>query len=1097
MKKIYLLMALFAAATVGTKAQTLLDEGFDNGTTDEYSSNIATGWTTVDSYKGNTTQYRWHNYYAEKGTSLTGTHCAACDAPTYEADPKGGLGPRKEVLLTPELNLDNTYQLSFSFEAAAAYVFEYKDYTFDVDIVDVAKGDTTMIWSCTNEDQVRNSGIPVYPWKAWTPYTVTLDLSAYQGKKIKVAFVYRMLQKTANVLYLDDVKVKQHAAETGPIAQLSSKLYNFGTLYIGQKQYSEKFSLKNVGLAGLKVTDVVLPEGVTTTIDKDKVNLAKNEAYDFQVAYKASLTSTDDGKIIIKTTGGDVEIEVLAKKTPVPDGYTYETFEETSFPPAGWTNSNWRRTDYAIEGDHSASATGWYVNQVLTSPRLDLSKGAQNLIFTYFNQFDSEEGDTYPDQDITVSLSTDGGTTWSDLWTTDYTKTGILETKTISLDGKGSDNCFVRWSYPAISTDDSSASEYSTFYLDNVLLPNLYGRDGVPGLSDLVTPKDSAVNIYNKNIELGWSVAQFADGYKLYVGTTDAANELVNGVDMKDATTYTLPSADYATMYKWKVVPYNAQGDAQNVKTWHFTTIADHSVSTFPWTEDFEGSDFVPLGWYSTKMGYSKWESNNYSPFDGKACASAYGHATGDSTMLVTPEIKLPAADKLRISFWWGNDVPVSLLKDDTTIHKNTTTKLDGIDAGFFEIFVDGKWKQLTFISDPNKDNRYWVRESFDLSPYAGKTVQFRWKYACYNFNQAGGLGLDDVKIGSNSETAAAFNVVEWNAGKVNYNDKFTSPSFAIQNLGADKFTVSKVEFSTPNFESTLKAGDEIEANNTKLFTVTFKALATNAAVTDNMKVTLNDGNTISLPVKGTALAQDTRYFGFETDAPGSVPAGFTVIDGDKGATPSFVYMNWPHMGEAFAFLVQNNNQGWNNVFNCPVGNQALVSVCPSSVAANDWIISEAIYPTASTTFSFDARNWESVNSVLPGTLPVITCMVSTTNNTDQAAFTQVGDKINLPLYDNKAWNHYSFDLSKYAGQKVYVALNYTVSGGLVAFYDNFQFDKLGSEADGISNINANADNADMTVYSVSGAVVAKGANAASRLAKGIYIINNKKVVIK
>lgn len=118
MKRFYLALAMLAALPAAASAQTILNEGFETTSTDQYSPNFPDGWSTVDSYTGNNDRYRWNVYYYEKGT-MTGTHCASVDGPMFTGGEDGGEGPREEILLTPELNLDNTYQLSFDWMAAS------------------------------------------------------------------------------------------------------------------------------------------------------------------------------------------------------------------------------------------------------------------------------------------------------------------------------------------------------------------------------------------------------------------------------------------------------------------------------------------------------------------------------------------------------------------------------------------------------------------------------------------------------------------------------------------------------------------------------------------------------------------------------------------------------------------------------------------------------------------------------------------------------------------------------------------------------------------------------------------------------------------
>ena len=261
MNKIYtLMMALLVSWTLTASAQTLIDEGFENVPGTQTTATLPNGWEMVKQYPGANLNYQWAVHYSSSGTTMSGHKYAACDAPTY-SDPNNmdALGPRTEILLTPAVLLDNTYQLAFDWEAAAYGVLEQKQYTLKVGVVDVAASDTTVIFDITNEEQVRASGVPADPygqylWANWAVQTSKIDLSPWQGKTIKVAFIYDLLKPTGNIVYLDNVSIKQHVPETGPIAELTQTTYRFPTAYIGEKLYSEVLTLKNVGLKGLKVT---------------------------------------------------------------------------------------------------------------------------------------------------------------------------------------------------------------------------------------------------------------------------------------------------------------------------------------------------------------------------------------------------------------------------------------------------------------------------------------------------------------------------------------------------------------------------------------------------------------------------------------------------------------------------------------------------------------------------------------------------------------------------------------------------------------------------------------------------------------------------
>ena len=184
MNKIYsLLTTLLVSVALTAGAQTLIDEGFEDVPGTATTSSMPAGWEVVKQYPGSNLNYQWAVHYSETGSTMSGHKYVMCDAPTY-ADPnnRDAWGPRTEILLTPAVELDGTYQLAFDWEAAAYGVLEQKQYTLKVAIVEPATSDTTVIFDITNEEQVRNSGVPADPygnylWGNWQVQTSKIDLS--------------------------------------------------------------------------------------------------------------------------------------------------------------------------------------------------------------------------------------------------------------------------------------------------------------------------------------------------------------------------------------------------------------------------------------------------------------------------------------------------------------------------------------------------------------------------------------------------------------------------------------------------------------------------------------------------------------------------------------------------------------------------------------------------------------------------------------------------------------------------------------------------------------------------------------------------------
>ena len=1058
MSKIYgILMTLVVALCVGlnVQAQAIIDEGFENTQGTSATEVFPDGWTRQNTYAGNHVGWRWTIGYSENGTTMSGHYYAYCDAPTslYNEEMRSGKGPREEILFTPELDLDGTYKLTFDWEAAAYSVLSQGNNTLQVAVFE---GETkTIILDITNEQQVRDSGVPADPygsyiWGNWMVNTSQLDLSPWAGKKVKIGFIHKLIKEVGNIIYLDNIKVEKSQQITTPIAEASQSEYRFGTTYIGEKFYSEQMTIKNVGLKGLKVLGFEAPECIGLVMDTESVDLNLNETAPFKLSYTASLTSPTEADAIIKTNGGDVKIHITVDKQAVPDGYTLELFEGKQFPPAGWSMSTgvsqWSRSSYiTIEGDLSMNGSPFISSSWINTPKIDLSdpNAPHDFKFTYFAYYYGEE--EIPSNDLEVYVSQDGGETFSKVWTADYTVLNELVNVSIDLSAYSSAETVVRF----VNTECYYDSEYgmddaSTFIIDRVLLPNLAGQNDAPGLSELIAPADEAVDIYPKNVVLSWTEAQFAEGYKLYLGTSAEAFDVLDGEDLGTATTYTIAAAEGATTYYWKVVPYNGAGDAEGAATWSFTTQPIVVIAEFPWIEGFEGESALPVGWFTQATSLTKWTRSDYYPFNGSHSMMAWSRNLGEEAILATPDVKLPATGDMHMSFWWGNDAPVSLIHDTETVRLNTTTGSNGRDITYFEIFADGEWTTLSTLSDPDasSDDHYWFYEPIDLSEYAGKTVQFRWRYTAMA-GSADGAALDDVKIEA-AGAEIAFNVDGWSAYRVNADQPETSPVIAASNLGSNAVQVSGVSFNDAAFSTSLEPGTEIAGAGSVTFTVTFdaKGVATDepVEVEDALTITFSDGSEATLPVSAIALPADFRYYGFEHDATGVVPAGFVGIDVDSKATSPLTFWDFPNNGTALSFFVLNDSQCYNSLKE-PHGHQSLMTRCNTEGTFEDWIVTaDQVEVGENTKFEFDMRNWESVTSVLPAGCPTVSVLVSTTSATDRNSFTQVGSSFTPELYNNVSWDHLSYDLSEYAGQKVFVALKSVATECLGAFYDNFEF---------------------------------------------------------
>jgi hypothetical protein len=99
-----------------------------------------------------------------------------------------------------------------------------------------------------------------------------------------------------------------------------------------------------------------------------------------------------------------------------------------------------------------------------------------------------------------------------------------------------------------------------------------------------VNPPDGATNIEPGTI-ISWDAVNNANGYLIFLGTDYPPQNMENGTDLGNATTYAALSALAPnTIYYWRVVPYGAGGNAPNCDTWSFTTsdVPDCTSPLFP-----------------------------------------------------------------------------------------------------------------------------------------------------------------------------------------------------------------------------------------------------------------------------------------------------------------------------------------------------------------------------------------------------------------------------------------------------------------------------------------------------------------------------------
>lgn len=290
-------------------------------------------------------------------------------------------------------------------------------------------------------------------------------------------------------------------------------------------------------------------------------------------------------------------------------------------------------------------------------------------------------------------------------------------------------------------------------------------------------PADLATNI-GLSTPLSWSNGGGAPtGYDVYFGTTLPAEGNPNiGHESQTSTSFNPGVLQYSTTYYWKVVPWNANGSTgyANCPTWSFTTLADPTITSFPYTEGFNNTTFPPLGWVNYQVTKSNGAVNYAQGAWTRATSGTYNSTAGAARVsynysalywacLQLPPVNIPANHAL--SFFW----------------KDADSKVAGQDTTYCEISTDNgaSWTVLAYLSAASSQSAYQMAD-VSLAAYVGDGRLIRFRDGTNATNSAYGASVDEIKIApannppnpaaspspSNSATSVAINAnLSWTSG--------------------------------------------------------------------------------------------------------------------------------------------------------------------------------------------------------------------------------------------------------------------------------------------------------------------------------------------
>lgn len=175
-------------------------------------------------------------------------------------------------------------------------------------------------------------------------------------------------------------------------------------------------------------------------------------------------------------------------------------------------------------------------------------------------------------------------------------------------------------------------------------------------------PADLAANI-SPAILLSWSSGGGAPtGYKVYLGTDNPPTSIANGVSQTGTTYQPANTLSFNTQYFWKVVPFNADGDAVDCPVWSFTTWADPTITSYPYAQTFDTltPPALPTGWGTLNLNADAYTWESYADANANTAPNAvrirYNSSLAMNDWLITPPMQMVAEYTYKLKFYYRSN---------------------------------------------------------------------------------------------------------------------------------------------------------------------------------------------------------------------------------------------------------------------------------------------------------------------------------------------------------------------------------------------------------------------------------------------------------
>ncbi|MBN2664833.1 MAG: choice-of-anchor J domain-containing protein [Bacteroidales bacterium] len=595
-------------------------------------------------------------------------------------------GCADDYLITPALQ-PNGANNQLTYQAACAYSF----YSIDYQVLLSTTGTNTADFSVVLEN------ITGFNADTWLAGESTIDLSAYEGQKIYIAF-YSDNGGYDNWGFdnISGIPFWQANIDAG-ISALSSPLEEVNT-----GLHDIIVNLQNFGSSDLNSVDIewkidgvaqttynwtgTLSQGSTT-----EVTLQTDYSFDGYIPIVVNTTNPNSS-----TDPNNENDTLFAEIIGIPTNYIYEGFEN-NFLPQGWQMQNIQGLNW--EHTNIGSYTGDYC------VKIGEEQNCESILVTQLSSFDQNEFLRF--YALKTSLS------YMDSIFIEYSTDGIIF-NTVKCFGL-TDN----YEKYIVDLSDIPAGDYyigirgktdnwGNIYLDELLLPTYWtplndaGIQAISSPSSIIEPGASNVDVVIKNygsneitsVDIEWSVNGVPQ--TTYNWTGSLPSGYTTSVTIASDYNFSWQSKEYDIQANTNIPNEQTDPNTDNDETvLYFFTIVDEQLFV-----DFEEPTW-PQGWTTNVSDDWDWHITENNSYEGDSSVYFFSDVPFMNQMLISPLIDITSGDFLTFygnTSWPENSPTIKIMYSDNP---------------------DTGWQTLTGSEYTFSD--VWTKYEIDLTEISGQ----------------------------------------------------------------------------------------------------------------------------------------------------------------------------------------------------------------------------------------------------------------------------------------------------------------------------------------------------------------------------------------